>query len=230
MKTIFLPLFLFISMSLVSCKKETTVQVIFKVKNFSGKTDIGRAYSIDSNEYKILFSNFEYTDTKGKAKRVKDIFLLKNDNNSFSFNAPNGNYTSFRFFLGLDKKTNNTQPNSYPASHPLSVENSLYWDMLKYRFIVLEGKIDNSSTIDQLPSMPFSMHLGADTLYTKIPVTNEIFRHTNTIQITIDLQKLFVLDKDVFEIAHFSNHSEAYQIADAIAIKNSLINGITINQ
>lgn len=209
---------------LVSCKKEDTVMVQFLLKS-SGKTAFGRSYTLNPAKTKILFSNFKYIDNTGKETVVKDVFLYKNRDNGFSFKVPSGNFTSFRFSFGLDKPTNNSTPSSFPASNPLSVETGLYWDMLKYRFLIVEGDMDDSPTKDNTPDAPFSMHLGGDTLYTEINVT-DIPAKGNTLDIELDMDKLFVLDSDPFLITNFSNHSEAGEVSRGIAIKNSFVSGI----
>lgn len=223
MKKVF---FLFVILiAFVACKKETTTSIVFDLQNFSGTTPMGRGYIIDSNDYKFLFSNFEWVDANSNVTKIKDLFLLSKNNNTIVFNKPKDDFKTIRFYLGIDKSTNNTLPISYPASNPLSVESGLYWDMLKYRFIIVEGKIDNSLAKNQTPTMPFSMHLGADTLYTPI-TTNIIPQPNSTLHVNIDLSKLFVLDEPVFAIKNFSNHSEAAQLEDAISIKNNLLSGI----
>ncbi len=191
----------------------------------SGKTPFGRSYLLDQAKTKMLFSNFRYIDNTGKETMVKDVFLYKNGDKGFSFKVPSGNFTSFRFSFGLDKATNNSTPSSFPASNPLSVETGLYWDMLKYRFLIVEGDIDDSPTKDNTPDAPFSMHLGGDTLYTEINLTDIPAKGT-TMNIELDMDKLFVLDSDPFLITNFSNHSEPSEIARAVAIKNSFVNGI----
>ena len=214
----------FISLFLFSCKKEKVTIVQFDVKS-TGKTSNGRNYTIDDSKTKILFSNFKLITSTGTEVTVKDVFLYKTLNNSFSFKMPDGNFTGFRFSYGLDSSVNNTNPMSYPASSPLSVETGLYWDMLKYRFSVIEASIDNSPGKNQPPNAPFSMHLGSDTLYTIINSTVIPF-NGSTVNIELDLDKLFVLDTDPFQIINFSNHSEPSEIARAVAIKNSFVNGI----
>lgn len=210
-----------------ACKKDDTVNVLFNFQNLQGTTAKGRAYVIDPAKNKLLFSNFEYVDAEGNVKLVKDAFLLKSSDNGFSFKVPSGSFSSFKFYFGLDKATNNAVPMSFPASSPLSVESGMYWDMLKYRFLIVEGDIDNSSTKDQTPAAPFSMHLGTDTMYAEIPVTGGVPMGGSTLQINLDMSKLFVLDEDTFEISNFSNHSSPSEIPNGVAIRNSFVNGIS---
>lgn len=214
-----------LSILIFSCKKEDKVKVQFNIKS-TGKTSNGRNYQIDASKTRIFFSNFKYVDSAGNETLVKDVFLYKTaSNNSFTFDFPEGNYTFFKFSYGLDKTTNNFIPMSFPASSPLSVEEGMYWDMLKYRFSVIEADIDNSASKDQSPNSPFSMHLGTDTLYAEINTSLLPF-NGSTLAIELDMDKLFVLDADPFQITNFSNHSEPSEIPRAVAIKNSFVSGI----
>ncbi len=217
--------YLFLLMLMASCKKQDTdVLVEFVVKS-TNKTPFGRPYTLNTADMKILFSNFSFRDSADKQVLVKDIFLFKNDSRSFSFQVPEGTFSAFQFSFGIDKIQNASIPASFPASHPLSVETGLYWDMLKYRFVVVEGDIDNSATKDQVPTNPFSMHLGTDTLYRTILVSG-IPKGGDKLTIELDMDKLFVLDADPFQINNFSIHSEPSEINRAIAIRNSFVSGM----
>lgn len=210
---------------LFSCtKKEEDGKVTFTIKS-SNFTANGRAYTLDDTKTRIYFSNFKFKNASGKEVVVKDIFLYKNSNSSFTYSVPKGNYTTFEFSFGLDAVQNANTPASFSASHPLSVENGMYWDMLKYRFLVVEGNIDNSPTKDQTPATPFSMHLGTDTLYTKIAAV-AVPKSGEALNIELDMDKLFVLDADPFQLINFSNHSEFSEIPRTVAIKNSFVSGI----
>lgn len=212
--------------SLFSCKKEKEkVDVEFTLK-YTGKTPFGRNYVVDNSKTKILFSNFIFTTASGKDTLVKDVFLYRpGKSSSFSFTAPEGEYTSFRFAFGLDTAMNNKIPASFEASHPLSVETGLYWDMLKYRFLIVEGSIDNSATKDQTPNAPFSMHLGRDTLYQEILVSG-VPRNGSKVTIELDEDRLMSLDSDPFKITNFSNHSEDADVPNIISIRNAFVNSI----
>lgn len=217
-----------IFLCLFSCKKnEDKVTIQFSFTNNVGTTNANRAYNLDLTNTLILFSNFEYIDSLGNATKVKDVFLVKNNNTSFKFEVPNGNFTTFRFSFGIDTTLNNSLPSSYPASSPLSVETGLYWDMLKYRFLITEGNIDSSLAKNKIPNMPFSMHLGNDTLYSVIN-THEVPMKGAIVNINLDMKSLMILDSDPFKITNFSNHSEASDIPNAVAIKNSFVNNINI--
>ena len=217
-------LLLVCSTLLFSCKKHDDVTVSFTIKT-SNKTPNNRPYLLSVAKTRMLFSNFKYIDKSGNEIPVKDVYLVTSATNNFEFKFPGGDYTKFKFSFGLDKTKNNSTPSSFSASSPLSVETGLYWDMLKYRFLILEGNIDNSVTKNQAPNTPFSMHLGTDTLYQEIIATN-FPKSGDQLNITLDLDKLFVLDNDVFQLTNFSNHSEPSEIANGVAIRNSFVNSI----
>ncbi len=205
-----------------SCKKDNTASITFQLIS-ANKTPFGRNYSIDNDKTKLLFSNFYLVSNSGNKTLLKDVLLYKKNNTDFEIEIPEGNYTTFQFSFGLDAITNNANPINFPASHPLSVDEGLYWDMLKYRFAIIEAMIDNSPTKNQTPNTPFSMHLGSDTLYTVISSTI-IPRNGMNLQIQFNMDSLFVLDAEPFQISNFSNHSDNSEIVRAIAIKNSFIN------
>ena len=212
-------------LSILSCKKEENdVQVNISIENYPTKTSVNRNYTID--ETRFYLSNFQLLDASGNATTIKDVMLVKSTvDNSFSFKIPSGDFTKFRYSFGLDKATNNSNPNSFDDQNPLSTKQDMFWGMLKYRFIVTEGKIDSSVAKNQTPAQLFSMHLGTDTLYRVITKDKRITKGS-VINIRVNMNKLFVLDADSFNLNSFSNHSDVSQIPRAIKIVDSLVNGI----
>lgn len=220
--------FLFCLLGIFACKKqEDDVQVKITIENLSGKTPFNRKYNIE--ETRLYLTNFQLIDIAGNSTHIKDIFLLKSGNdNSFTFNIPSGTYTSFRYSFGLDKSMNNSNPSDFSDTHPLGTKQDMFWGMLKYRFIVIEGKLDSSTAKNNTPSQPFSMHLGSDTLYRVITtsITDNKLKRGSIVNININFNKLFVLDTESFNLNNFSNHSDAAQIPRAITIVDTLMNGI----
>lgn len=214
-------------LGILSCKKETDdVQININIENSPDKTTVNRNYTID--ETRFYLSNFQLEDASGNTVLLKDLLLVKSSsNNSFTLKAPAGSFTKFNFSFGLDKATNNLDPNGFDDNNPLSTKQDMYWNMLKYRFIVTEGKLDSSIAKNKIPSVPFSMHLGSDTLYRVIStdLAGKQITKGSVINISINLNKLFVLDKDTFNITNFSNHSDVAQIPKAIAIVDSFVSG-----
>jgi hypothetical protein len=227
MKTISI-LLSFCILLLFSCKKqEEDVQVKITFYNSPDKTPFNRNYTIDQT--RLYLSNFQLIDVSGNIVNIKDLILVKSGNdNSFTFNLPSGTFSSFKYSFGLDKTTNNLDPSNYEASHPLSTEQDMFWGMLKYRFIVIEGKIDSSIAKNKTPEQPFSMHLGTDTLYREITtnIVDNKLKRGSVVSININLNKIFVLDTETFNLNNFSNHSDESQIPRAITIVDTLVSGI----
>ncbi|HRB19658.1 MAG TPA: hypothetical protein PKZ14_06210, partial [Chitinophagales bacterium] len=57
--------------------------------------------------------------------------------------------------------------------------------------------------------------------------SNQIPKNGTTLLCQFNLDSLFILDKEPFQITNFSNHSEPSEIPKAIEIKNSFINSFS---
>ena len=211
-----------------SCKKqEEDVKVNITIENSPNKTAVNRNYTIEKTRFYL--SNFQLIDGNGNAVNVKDLILVKSGNqNSFTFNLPSGTFSSFRYSFGLDAATNNSNPSNFDDAHPLSTKQDMFWGMLKYRFIVTEGLLDSSTTKDKSPIVPYSMHLGSDTLYRVITqnIAGNKIKRGSVITIRVNMNNLFVLDQDNFNITNFSNHSDVSEIPKGILITDNFVNGI----
>ena len=78
--------------------------------------------------------------------------------------APVGNYTGISMGIGLDSIQNAYEPASFPSEHPLSADQNTWWSAWdKYRFIMIEGRIDGDSSgvLDDI----FGYHTGHDVCY-----------------------------------------------------------------
>ena len=141
------------------------------------------------------------------SKNVKDVHLFRLDEPNtmnLEVTAPNGNYESVSFGLGLTPELNNTEPSDYPTDHPLGLNQNTYWPMLasSYIFVKIEGKMDTSQTSS---FYPLTYHLSHEDLFRALDFPKSISldeNNTATLQFNIDLSKLFT-DVDLSqELAH----------------------------
>ncbi len=74
----------------------------------------------------------------------------------------NGGYSGkFGFQVGLDTNRNKVYPQFLGPNHPLKT-GWHFGDSRGYKFLILEGAVDTSSTQDKEPTVPFSYHIGAN--------------------------------------------------------------------
>ncbi|MBN8679267.1 MAG: T9SS type A sorting domain-containing protein [Chitinophagales bacterium] len=73
--------------------------------------------------------------------------------------------------LGVPQAVNHLDPASYPANHPLAPQNpSMQWGWTAgYRFMAIEGKVDNNG--DGIPETSFEFHNLGDALYKTLDLT-----------------------------------------------------------
>ncbi|WP_417610021.1 MbnP family protein [Owenweeksia hongkongensis] len=114
---------------------------------------------------RMYVSDITLTEDDGTLHLVKGVDILspvKNDDNTTTLNVPYGNYTSIKIGYGVDAEQNLSDPTSFSQNHPLSNYQSMYWPMINYRFVKLEGQSTQTSTsTDYL----VSIHPGKDALY-----------------------------------------------------------------
>lgn len=140
-------------------------------------------------------------------------------------NFPKNSYTVLQFHIGLDQKTDQGDPNQYPATHPLNPNfNNLHWTPQGgYIFLALEGHLPKNQDTGG-----FAYHLGNSWNRTAIslPISLDLTGPT-TISIDVHLDRLFNGD-DPLEIG--KNPSTHSRKDDKIAhiLKSRLPSAFTI--
>ncbi len=186
-------LFCIISVFISSCKKEKnegSLSVhfvpyydgqplqIFTQKPFTGNEQV------QFQHVSFLLSDLVLLNGSGSVD-VKDIELvdmsfddLPGATEGFTIttdNLPEGDYDGVRFGIGVPSDINDSTPNQYASSHPLS-KNSYYWTAWSsYIFLKIEGTIDTLGTGSF--NTGFAFHTGTDALYSIL--------ETNTFPISI---------------------------------------------
>jgi len=111
----------------------------------------------------------------GTEMPVTDQYLLVNANaptaefdlGSWPVNAAHG----ATLHLGVPQTVNHGDPATYPAGHPLALQNpTMHWGWTSgYRFMAIEGKVDNNG--DGIPETTFEYHNLGDALYKSLELT-----------------------------------------------------------
>lgn len=163
---------------------------------------------------------------------MKDVFLYKwGADESLTLEIPAGSYDSLIFGLGLSPALNNSNPNAFDNSHPLSIAQDMFWPMLKYRFVLLEGAVDTTVAMNGPVTFPISYHLGADELYRRIAIHSPFTiaqGGTHSLTLPVELKAIFDGPAGVIDMrTHFANHSTdlpkaAIMIDNLAAILNDI--------
>lgn len=213
----------FLSTFLVlACKKEkepVSLNITMKPTNKGvGIVKNGILKDVDNRNFlltnfKFYVSNIELTDVNDIKTKINSVLLFDLGGNDYDiyYDIPKGSYKSIAFGLGLDSTTNETNPNAVDEDNPLSISQGTYWDMLKYRFLVFEGKYDASEAGNAAPLEPFALHIGTNQMYRKVEVFKafEIADGKNFIELPFEVNKLLYSSSDTIKLSnHYSNDSE----------------------
>lgn len=206
---------------LSSCKKDSappSVTIAWKAQNKG--VDIikgGNLKDVENRNFnfsalRFYVNNISLVGVDDVVTESKSVFLYDLGKNEFDiyYNFPAGKYKAIRFGLGLDPTTNESNPNSFADDHPLSIEQGMYWDMLKYRFLVMEGNFDNSPTGTGTPNQPFALHIGTDAMYRTVEIFKsiEITDGNNELDIPFEVNQILYTTGDTIKLTeHYSNDS-----------------------
>lgn len=163
---------------------QTTNQVVFSFDHQAANQPLVIGQSVFSiwNNKKVQLSRAEFYISEvelqhpdGTLLPLSDQYLLVNANapatefalGSWAVAAVHG----ATLHLGVPQSVNHADPAAWPASHPLAPQNpAMHWGWAAgYRFMVLEGKVDNNG--DGVPETDFTFHSLGDALYKTIELT-----------------------------------------------------------
>ncbi len=203
--------------------------------NLHDTVDFSAEYRLYLSTFKAYLSNITLIEEGGKEVLIKDIALISLDHDQtsrFTVNLPSGKYTKMRIGIGLDPEQNDSDPNSFTDNNnPLSSYQGMYWSMVKYRFVVLEGlAIARKDTVN----IPFAYHTGTDPLYQVITFDTDVNASSSALgysfNLSIDLNTLFDGPAGKIDIATQSfTHSEGPSLAIAATFMENLKAAIHLN-
>ncbi|MFN0035209.1 MAG: MbnP family protein [Saprospiraceae bacterium] len=141
-------------------------QTVFSIWN-NKKVKLSRA------EFYISEAEIHHADNT--MMPLTDKYLLVNANaptSEFDLGAwPIEAAHGVTLHLGVPQAVNHLDPATYPPGHPLALHNpTMHWGWSAgYRFMVLEGKVDNNN--DGVPETAFEFHNLGDALYKTLELT-----------------------------------------------------------
>ncbi len=147
----------------------------------------------------LYLSNFSLVKLDGSEQGIDNkVVLLKQDANAYLVgNVPAGNYKSIKFNVGLPSSVNASMPgDNYELNQP-----SMWFDSVPkasgYKFLLFEGLIDTSSTINPHNSQlqPYAYSIGTDFNNVSISLPDQLFsilpNALTTFHFAADYNKLF---------------------------------------
>lgn len=210
-----------LAVAFTSCKKKTTP--IDEVT----KANVSIAFKNYISGQPVVKDQLIYTNTAGNLFSVSllkyyvtNVVLVKSDNTEFALNnydlidafdpsnfstveakdVPNGNYTTLRFYFGVDKSRNHTGA----QDGDLDPINNMIWTWSTgYLFFKHEGIFVNSTN----DTTQMQYHLGTDDALStvEIPITLGVDGKAKTLNIAFDLNNMYnnpVIDFNTKAIRH----------------------------
>lgn len=225
-----------------SCKKEGNAPAKITFTYYFGdsllKPDVKYPFTVNGVNYqfrmdvmKMYLSRIKMTGTKQNYDIEDVIFFNYKNGSTFTLTdtIPAGEYNGFNFLAGLDSVHNNSNPSSFNINHPLSTAQSMYWGMLKYRFLVMEGIIYDASG-KELNSV--SYHTGVDLV--KLSSTPKTIKADDqnpiTIQVKFDLAKIFTASANTIDPTKevFTHSSPGSEYTLANKVMTNFVAGTTV--
>jgi len=164
------------------------------------------------NTFRFYMSDISAVKSTGATVILRDAFLYKwGSAESLTLDIPPGSYDSIFFGLGLTPEQNLSNPSAFENSHPLSIAQDMYWPMLNYRFVLMEGAVDTALDKTGPVNFPTAYHLGSDILYRRVAIPWMVVIEEGDnpeLILPVELKAIFNGPGGVIDMrTHFSNHT-----------------------
>lgn len=179
-------------------------------------------------KFKLYLSNVYLVDENGGRELLIDILLADVGDEvtgGFSAQVKTGRYVALEMGLGLDSIQNDKNPEDFPRDHPLSSWNQMYWSMLKYRFVILEGRSAATGQLGGMDDMLHAYHPGTDPLYHVISRPIDLLVSENgqsQLELAVHLDQIFSHGEGIDLLTEPQTHSEPVDIHVAIKFMDHL--------
>jgi hypothetical protein len=234
-----------------SCNKEedkgiSTIDLNFEFvygdENFEENKvyNYNQGYEVKFEKLRLYVSNVRLISKDGAVENGPEIIFVdafKTDN-AVSFDVPGGDYTSIEFSIGVPPRLNGTDNPDFSASlydpnHPLSVANNMYWVWNSgYRFILMDGRMNNNPMEDDIFETLISLHTGKDYSLRSTNISQQ-FNAPKDQTINLNLKfnvSDFLNNPDDFIDLTVDNQTHGENAALANRVSDNAIKSVTVNQ
>jgi hypothetical protein len=226
---------LFVVLFLTACKDETPVgnlemQFSAKVNNSPLSFDNVLLVDDDSLIFKVFHfyvSEIQISDKDDlQSIELKDVALInfkEAETASINFELEANAYKNPSFLVGLSNALNESDPSSYPSSHPMSLNEGNYWIMSNsYIYFKIEGfRVLNGV------QYPFTYHVGLND-YAQLKSLDKAFSinegNTTTLLANINVNELF---ENIDFNTEFETHTIGTEVL-AQKMMNNFVNALSI--
>lgn len=179
------------------------------------------------SRFQFYISNIRFEGPNG-VQEFDEVHLYDlSDPKEIPFELLSGQYDKIVFGLGLDADKNASDPNSFDQDHPLSFAQNTYWGWEPmYKFVMIEGKVDEQVLGSPLFDHAFSFHTGFNDLYREVTLTHSIdSKNEPSLQINISIDDIFYGEQMVDLLIDNQSHSLT-PLAEKVT--NNLTNAFSI--
>jgi hypothetical protein len=126
----------------------------------------GRRFQLNTARFYV--SSPALVASTGATPIAQYLHVVAGDNQSYPLGeVPAGDYTGFRFDVGVDSVTNHSDPLLFPEGHALAATSPTndHWTWnVGYVFLKIEGLADTSASMTGNLTRAFDMHIATDPL------------------------------------------------------------------
>lgn len=239
-------LFSFSFLALTSCEKDSTeteveedttsLRIEIDTKIAGQDFEVNEVYKDYKNRdfrielLRFYLNNITLVDASGAEVLLKDVALYNAEENDVLSitvdDIPSGAYTKLKAGLGLTSDVNAISPSEYVSSHPLSLDNQMYWGWASmYKFVVVEGRVDAGT--GSLESV-FAYHSGTDALHRNMAVDLNNFEvketGTSVLQLNLNVDEMFQGDGGSLDFVEETSSHTTSNVEYVIKLSDNMIN------
>ncbi len=144
-------------------------------------------------------------------------------------NVQAGTYNNLEFNIGLNNELNDSDPFTFPTTHPLGLSSEHWPGWESYVFFKLEGKLDYEAdgTFDQ----DIALHIGGEDTFRNFTTEGAIViedQGETKVNFDLDIHKIFVSSTgEIYDIISNPTIHDLDQINEVITLADNLENAIS---
>ena len=228
-------------------KDSSTVNLDFRLVYGNGDFELNKVYDyslgyqLKFEKLKLYISNVRFIKADNSVVNGPEIIFVEDTSSTFSkvtFKIPIGEYSKMEYSMGVPPDLNGANNPDFDAAlynndHPLSLNTSMYWTWnAGYRFILIDGKVNQTPMADDDFETLLSIHTGKDYAFRNVEALHEFIAAKDQaidIEMSIDIAGFLDNPADVIDLA-VDNQSHGENAGLANRVSDNAMKSVVIKQ